>query len=186
MPNYKRSRYGPTYFFTVVTFERNKIFNDAVIINVFRKIVHEVKKQHPFEIDAWVIMPEHMHCLWTLPDGDTDYSRRWSMLKRKFTQRWDSVRMAHPTYNTHTTASRIKRREGSVWQRRFWEHRIRDDEDWRRHMDYIHYNPVKHGHAGAPCAWPYSSFKRCVEQGLYEPNWGTNETVVIEGIEAGE
>ncbi|MBN2106500.1 MAG: transposase [Deltaproteobacteria bacterium] len=177
MPNYKRARYGTTFFFTVVTFERNKLFNDIGIIDVFREIVRDVKTQHPFDIDAWVVLPEHMHCLWTLPDGDMDYSRRWSMLKRKFTQRWDSIRTAYPPGDAHTTVSRIKRREGSVWQRRFWEHQIRDERDYRHHCDYIHYNPVKHGLVNAPVEWPYSTFHRFVQNGLYEKDWGACDMI---------
>ena len=123
-------------------------------------------------IDAIVLLPDHLHCLWTLPDGDTNYSMRWGLIKKEFTkQARNMVGAAHPT------ESRQRHREAMVWQRRFWEHQIRDDEDWRRHMDYIHYNPVKHGYVNAPKDWKLSSFHRHVKSGLYDENWGGGITL---------
>jgi putative transposase len=126
-------------------------------------------------MDAAVVLPDHMHCIWTLPEVDIDYSVRWSIIKRTFTQCVrGTVRTAHPTI------SRLKRREGSVWQRRFWEHQIRDERDYQMHCDYIHYDPVKHGLAGAPNDWPHSSFKKFVSAGHYANDWGQGCDIVFE------
>ena len=177
---YRRERMaGGCYFFTVVTHDRQPVLTLTGNIERLRESFRREKQNHPYEIDAMVVLPEHLHCLWQLPEGDTDYSGRWGRIKRYFSAGCCGV-------NSPVSASRTAKREYAVWQRRFWEHRIRDDEDWRRHMDYVHYNPVKHGYADAPCEWPYSSFKRCVQQGLYEQNWGTNGAVVMGDIEAGE
>jgi putative transposase len=129
-------------------------------------------QKRPFKMDAVVVLPDHMHCIWTLPDGDIDYSARWSIIKRTFTQCVaGTVRTAHPT------VSRLKRREGAVWQRRFWEHQIRDERDYRMHCDYIHYNPVKHGLTCAPKDWSHSSFKKFVRAGYYEEDWGDGNDI---------
>ena len=132
-----------------------------------------VKHAHPFEMDAVIILPDHLHALWTLPAGDEDFSRRWAMIKRLVS----SVvgHLAAPV----TMPSMKRRHESGFWQRRFWEHLIRDDNDFARHMDYIHFNAVKHGHAGRPADWPHSSFQRCVERGIYPVDWASG--VEIEG-----
>ena len=113
----------------------------------------EVQSTYPFNIDAWVLLPEHLHCIWTLPEGDTDFSKRWGLIKADFSKKL--IRSATP-----------------IWQNRFWEHLIRDDRDLQRHLDYIHYNPVKHGLVDSPKDWPSSTFHRYVEKGLYPANWG--------------
>jgi len=113
----------------------------------------EVKSSHPFTIDAWVLLPEHLHCIWTLPQGDMDFSKRWGLIKAKFSKA-------------------LSRQNTSVWQNRFWEHLIRDDRDMQIHLDYIHYNPVKHGYVESPKDWPSSTFHRYVQEGLYPLNWG--------------
>jgi REP-associated tyrosine transposase len=114
----------------------------------------------PFEIGAIVVMPDHVHCIWRLPEGDGDFATRWRLVKRYFSVGFDAV---------------VNRRdEKRIWQRRYWEHLIRDAEDWRRHMDYIHYNPVKHGYVSAPALWRSSSFRRAVEDGLYPADWGAS------------
>ena len=110
-----------------------------------------------------MLLPDHLHCLWELPPGDTDFARRWSIIKRKVSQ---SVHLP-PTSN-----SRVARRESGFWQRRFWEHGIRDADDYRRHMDYLHWNPVKHGLVTRVADWPWSSFHRLVREGLYPTGWG--------------
>lgn len=167
MPNYVRARWGRTYFFTVVTYNRQRIFCNTEMVMALRDAFKTVMQKRPFEVDAVVVLPDHMHCIWTLPDGDIDYSARWSIIKRTFTQCIsETVRMAHPT------VSRLKRREGAVWQRRFWEHQIRDERDYQMHCDYIHYNPVKHGVACAPKDWPHSSFEKFVSAGCYDYDWG--------------
>jgi putative transposase len=154
MPRYIRAQqHGGTFFFTVVTHRRRKLFYEINNRVIFKKVIMEVQSTHPFKIDAWVLLPEHLHCIWTLPEGDMDFSKRWGLIKAKFTKS-----MSRPT--------------SPVWQNRFWEHLIRDDRDLQTHLDYIHYNPVKHGLAESPKDWPSSTFHRYVEEGLYPENWG--------------
>jgi putative transposase len=169
MSNYHRTRLaGGCYFFTVVTLNRAPIFNSEDRVEVLRQAIRKVMANHPFEIDAMVILPEHLHCIWRLPEGDADFSSRWREIKKA----------ASRQLGTSTNA----RNERNVWQRRFWEHAIRDEDDWRKHLDYIHYNPVKHGLAHSPAAWPWSSFNRAVSKGWYEPSWGTNEPANLTGM----
>ncbi|GAN78027.1 REP-associated tyrosine transposase [Acidisphaera rubrifaciens] len=109
------------------------------------------------------MLPDHLHCLWTLPPDDADFPTRWRMIKALF-----SRRVAHPP---DRRPSLVRKREAGVWQRRYWEHTIRDERDYAAHMDYIHFNPVKHGIAAHPAAWPHSSFRRCVARGVYPEDW---------------
>ncbi len=170
MSNYHRTHLaGGCYFFTVVTLNRVPIFTNEECVEVLRQSIHKVMTSHPFEIDAMVILPEHLHCIWRLPEGDADYSSRWREIKKATSRQ----------ISTATNA----RHERNVWQRRFWEHTIRDEEDWRKHMDYIHYNPVKHGLVSSPGEWPWSSFSRAVAKGWYEPSWGSSEPATILGME---
>ncbi|NNL06205.1 MAG: transposase [Gammaproteobacteria bacterium] len=168
MPNYRRAQAnGGTYFFTVVTYRRRPVFNRPECINFLRESITEVRRKHPFNIDAWVLLPDHMHCIWTLPDEDRDFSRRWGLLKSGFSKR------AKDLVSVETnSASRTKHREATVWQRRFWEHQIRDEEDFNNHIDYIHYNPIKHGFVKRVQDWPFSTFHRYVIKGIYPVNWG--------------
>lgn len=139
----------------------------------------EVRASHPFEIEAWVLLPDHIHCIWQLPEGDRDYSMRWGLIKKEFTKRTKGlVGTAHPTI------SRERHREGTVWQRRFWEHQIRDEKDFSVHFDYIHYNPVKHGLARSPKDWLYSTFHRYVKAGVYAMEWGMSEIDFPEAIDS--
>jgi putative transposase len=117
----------------------------------------------PYIIDAIVILPDHLHCLWTLPLGDADFSMRWAHIKQAFARRipWGEYRRA----------SRIAKRERGLWQRRYWEHVIADDDDMKHHFNYIHYNPVKHGHVAKVADWPHSSFHRYVRMGVYPSDW---------------
>jgi putative transposase len=126
-----------------------------------------VRVNYPFAIDGWVLLPDHLHCIWTLPVGDAAFGARWGMIKRHVSQSCLFLRTDHSL-----SASRKKRHESSLWQRRFWEHLIRDDDDYARHMDYLHYNPVKHGLTRSVRDWPHSTFHRLVEQGVYEESWG--------------
>lgn len=117
-----------------------------------------------------MLLPDHLHCIWELPEGDVNYSMRWGLIKKEFTKRIKGmVGTAHPT------ESRIKHRESVVWQRRFWEHKIRDERDYQTHCDYIHYNPVKHGFVSAPVGWEYSTFHRYLKDGVYSEEWGSKE-----------
>ena len=127
----------------------------------------EERAHHTFEIDTIVILPDHLHCLCLLPENDTRYSMRWSAIKGRFTELYTSPGGAE----TGRSASRSKRGERGVWQRRFWEHVIRDEIDYERHMDYIHYNPVKHELVRCPHEWSHSSFAKWVRQGAYDDDW---------------
>lgn len=169
MPRYRRARtQGGTYFFTIVTYRRRKIFTNDAVINALRQAIKEVKQTHPFTIEAWVLLPDHMHCVWNLPDGDDDYSKRVGMIKAGFTSRV-KTQLQKPEW---ITDSRARHGEGMIWQRRFWEHEIKDEHDFERHVDYVHYNPVKHGLVKRVCDWPYSTFHRYVEKGVYSKAWG--------------
>lgn len=188
MPNYKRARHGNTYFFTVVTYKRSKILCIDSCVNALREIIKEVQAAYPFKIEAFVLLPDHIHCIWKLPDGDMDYSMRWGLIKKEFTKRVRSVVGTLLKYNkndftgqaAHPTKSRARHREGMIWQRRFWEHQIKDDNDFRAHCDYVHYNPVKHRLVNAPKDWPHSTFNRYVRDGLYDPQWGAGHEMVFD------
>ncbi len=172
---YQRAKIlGGTYFFTVVTYGRKSIFADPVNVALLRNAFRDLMKKQPFIIDAFVLLPDHLHCIWSLPDGDLNYSERWRLIKSYFTKKCLSE------YRNLPGDSRIKKNEQAVWQRRFWEHLIRDENDYQRHVEYIHYNPVKHGHAKAPRDWAYSSFHKYVERGKYEANWGAGESIIFD------
>ena len=182
MPNYKRVRFGSTYFFTVVTYQRRQILCLKPCREILRDVTKQTRDAYPFTIDAMVLLPEHLHCIWTLPENDTNYSMRWGLIKKEFTKRAHDV-VEKMVGTAHPTASRMKHGEGAIWQRRFWEHQIRDQEDYNAHVEYIHYNPVKHGLAKTPRGWEYSSFNRYVNDGIYERDWGAGWDVRFdEGI----
>ena len=153
---------GGTYFFTVALAERSHtLLVDH--IDQLRNSLRQVKIAHPFHIVAMVVMPDHLHTVWTLPEGDHDYSTRWRQIKSGFSRLLpDGERIS---------ASRKAKAERGIWQRRFWEHTVRDEADLIRCVDYIHFNPVKHGHVGAVSDWPHSSFHRFVQDGIYSPDW---------------
>ena len=164
MPDYRRNRVpGGTYFFTVNLLERRlSLLTDH--IEALRAAVRRTRARHPFHIDAWVVLPDHMHCVWTLPPGDADYSTRWRAIKIAFAK-------SLPATERLTLVRRDKGERG-IWQRRFWEHTMRDDRDYSVHLDYVHYNPVKHGLAACVSEWRYSSFHRYVDAGIYPADWG--------------
>ena len=169
MPNYRRSAtLGGLYFFTLVTYQRRKIFHDAQTRHWLRDAIDATRKKYPFDVDAWVLLPEHLHCIWRLPEKDKDFSTRWSLIKSRFSKR--SRDYLHDP--ARLTASREVHRESTIWQRRFWEHEIRDEADYRTHMDYIHINPVKHGLVERVKDWPWSTFHRYVREGMYPESWG--------------
>lgn len=169
MPNYRRAYVpGGTFFVTIVTYQRRPLFTDPANIALLRRILANVRKEFPFTFPAAVVLPNHMHFLWSLPPGDSAYSQRIGLVKLRFTQAWPGMGAAEEC----VSASRHKHRERDVWQRRFWEHTIRDEEDYERHVEYIHYNPIKHGLVACPHQWPYSSFERFVEKGIYPREWG--------------
>lgn len=167
MSNYRRSREGNTYFFTVVTYMRQPILCLEDSIKALEESILEVQQYKPFIIKAWVILPDHLHAIWELPDGDSDYSIRWALIKKGSSKRLKGRLNNTPEPNR----SRIRHREATVWQRRFWEHRIRDESDFAGHVDYIHYNPAKHGLVNSPKEWKLSSFQRYVDEGLYPSDW---------------
>ncbi|PYV91605.1 MAG: transposase [Acidobacteria bacterium] len=177
MPEYRRLFVpGACYFFTVVTYKRSPWLSEDLSRRLLRQAILHVRTKHPFRIEAWVLLPDHLHCLWRLPKGDSDFSTRWNLIKG-----WVTTHLPHNLQVCNPSNSHRKRREQAVWQRRFWEHRIRDDDDFRHHCDYIHYNPVKHGLCSAPKFWPFSSFHRFVKEGKYDLNWGSQ--IMPEGID---
>ena len=152
---------GGTYFFTVTLADRR---SRALVdhIGALRNAFRTARRERPFAIDAVVILPEHLHIVMTLPPGDADFSGRWRRIKGAFTRSLAA---------TGTTFARNRKGEHALWQRRFWEHTIRDDGDFARHVDYIHINPVKHGLVARVRDWPYSSFHRYVRRGVLPQDW---------------
>ena len=134
-----------------------------------------VRARHPYCTDALVVLPDHLHCLWTLPPGDSDFSMRWGLIKANFSRAIGK--------GERRSQSRLARGERGIWQRRFWEHLIRDQDDFNRHVDYIHWNPVKHGWVRRVADWPHSTFHNYLKRGVYRADWGGGTG---EGLEAGE
>jgi putative transposase len=173
MTAYRRAYHpGGCYFFTLVTEHRRPLL--IAEIDPLRRAFRLALERRPVTLDAIVVPPDHLHTLWRLPDGDADYATRWMHIKRLFSARF----AAQPS-----CPSQAHKREKGIWQRRYWEHVIRDETDWHRHMDYIHYNPVKHGLCAAPIDWPQSSFRRAVAEGLYAADWGATRPGSVEGLE---
>ncbi len=164
-----------TWFFTVNLAERNN--NHLLIdrINELRNAFRYVKQRKSFQIDAIVILPDHLHTIWTLPPDDGNFSVRWNILKGRFSRTIE--------HGKRISKSRQKRRERGIWQRRLWAHLIEDQEDYNRHVDYIHWNPVKHNLVKRVTYWPYSSFNHFVSQGIYPPTWGHSGGFNMDGGE---
>ncbi|EKQ6529017.1 transposase [Klebsiella aerogenes] len=157
MSNYRRSYIPGGCWFSTVNLQNRHSDLLTRHIDHLRAAIACAKRKRPFQINSWVVLPEHMHCIWTLPEGDSDYSGRWREIKKSFTRALA---------------------QNQIWQPRFWEHTIRNDEDYRRHMDYVYINPVKHRLVGRVSDWPYSTFHRDVRQGLYPEDWA-GDTVEI-------
>jgi putative transposase len=155
---------GGTFFFTVVTHQRQPIFANEHSIVLLRDAFRREQQRRPFAIEAAIVLPDHLHFLLRLPVGDTDYPGRWRDIKKRVSRQ-------------------LPLRGQKIWQRRYWEHTIRDERDWCNHLDYIHYNPVKHGYAGSPADWRWSSFLRWVERGVYDRNWGAGDMEHISGFD---
>lgn len=169
MPSYRRFHVpGAAVFFTVVTHQRRRFLTGPLARRCLRAAVVAVRAECPFETAAMVLLPDHLHALWVLPPGDAAYARRWRRIKGEFTGRY----LAEGGEEGPRSDSRLHRRERGLWQRRFWEHTIRDEEDFEQHCHYIHYNPVKHGLVRCPRDWPYSSFHRWVRRRAYPRDWG--------------
>ena len=166
MPEYRRPRQpGGTFFFTVNLADRRKQLLTERIDDL-KSAIARVRTEHPFTIDAAVVLPDHLHMIWTLPQGDCEFSTRWRLIKANFSRKIEKSEVA--------SASRVSKNERGIWQRRFYDHLIRDENDFANHVDYIHFNPVKHSHADRPIDWPHSSLHRFVERGILEPTWGTH------------
>jgi len=163
MPRYTRAYIpGGTFFFTVALLERDRRLL-VEHIELLRNSFRQVRKIRPFGMDAIVVLPDHLHCIWSLPAEDADFSTRWRRIKGLFTQ-------GIPLGERVSARRQIKAERG-IWQRRFWEHAIRDEIDFERHLDYIHYNPIKHQLASCAHGWPYSSFAKWVQRNVYETSW---------------
>jgi putative transposase len=170
LPEYRRAGIkGGTFFFTVVTHDRFPLFQQESTVNLLRACFRQSMAIHPFSINAWVILPNHLHIIWTLPENDSDFSVRWKKIKASFSRQYRGP------VPDNVSQSMLKKGEKGFWQRRFWEHTILDEADYENHCDYIHFNPVKHGLAATPSDWKYSSFSEFVKKGVYGVEWGESE-----------
>lgn len=182
MSEYRRNFVpGATYFFTVVTQGRAPLFADATARHLLGSVMRRCLLRQPLRVVAIVLLPDHLHCLWSLPSKDFAYSERWRWIKREFTRAW----LAYGGSEQRRRSESRQRRRG-VWQRRFWEHTIRDETDLENHFNYIHYNPVKHGLVKRPRDWQWSSFHRWVRSGHYQPGWGASAAALELPGDAGE
>jgi putative transposase len=174
MSDYRRLNVaGGTYFITQVTYQRVPWLCGEVGRRALREAIAKVRVKYPFEIDAFVLLPEHFHCLLTLPLGDKDFSVRLRLIKSYVTKHYGGVLEV----DQEVSASREKRRESNLWQRRFWEHLIQDEQDYFAHYDYIHNNPVRHGLCTKPEDWEFSSIHRFIKQGIYAINRNPNQNL---------
>jgi putative transposase len=172
---YRRAKVeGGTYFFTLVTEKRQKILCLPKNVSLLKDAFRYVMQRHPFIIDTFVLLPDHLHCIWTLPEGDNNFSTLWRLIKSYFSRRCETIL---PEY---ISVSRRNKKERAIWERRFWEHLIKDELDFQNHVEYIHYNPVKHGLVTAPKDWQHSSFHRAVRQGTYGLMWGAGEELIFD------
>jgi putative transposase len=160
---------GGTYFFTLVTYKRIPLFSSQETINLLSDALQHTATRMPFESIAYVILPDHMHFIWSLPETSNDYSTWWRLIKSFFTHHYDNKGIAV------VSSSRKKKKEQAIWQRRFWEHWIRDEVDLLHHIEYIHFNPIKHGYVNSLMDWNNSSFLKYVSDSLYPSNWGKTE-----------
>jgi putative transposase len=168
---------GATYFFTLVTEHRRPLLREPTAVAMFMKAIETIRARHPFTLHAYVILPDHLHALWELPEGDANFSTRWRLIKEAFTRAYIKSGHAPPR-----SESRRSKGEQAIWQRRFWEHVIRDEGDFNAHLDYIHFNPVKHGLVTDAAAWRHSSFAEWVARGCYDPSWGTSDVSLPEWV----
>jgi putative transposase len=166
---------GGSFFFTVVTNGRRPLLASPEAIDVLRNAFRNVRDKYHFDVDSIVVLPDHLHCIWTLPPGDADFAKRWRLIKTWFTKHCDPQLRAVP----HSRG--VAKRGHPIWQKRYWEHLLQNEADFTRHVEYIHYNPVKHRYAKSPGDWPYSSFRRYVEDGRYPADWGIGE-IEFDGV----
>jgi putative transposase len=180
MPQFRRWYVpGGTVFFTVVTHLRRPLFEDDHACKLLGQVLRAIGEEMPFRTVALVLLPDHLHTIWTLPAGDGDFSTHWKKIKHNFTVRW----LAAGGREARLTPSQAKRGRRGIWQRRFWEHQVRDEDEMEALCDYIHYNPVKHGYVTSPADWPYSTFRRFVEAGIYLEGWGATEPDSVRRID---
>ena len=178
MTNYRRSNLaGASYFLTANLADRSsRLLTDHIAL--LRNAFEYTRNRHPFTIDAIVVLPDHLHAIWTLPDGSSDFALRWRLIKTVFSRGLPC--------GEHRSASRKDKGERGIWQRRYWEHLIRDEEDFARHVDYIHINPVKHGWVKQVSKWPHSSFHRHVQAGILPMDWASNVGEELDCSERGQ
>ena len=158
---------GARYFFTLVTYRRRPLFRDEAARKLLHQTMETVRDRRPFDEFARVVLPDHLHCLWTLPDDDDDFPVRWRQIKAAFTRRY--LHLGGPSLSE--AARRRSKRYRGVWQPRYWEHRIRNEDEWYAYRDYIHLNPVKHGYVEDPRDWPWSSVHHHLKMGWLSENW---------------
>jgi putative transposase len=169
MPQYRRARLaGGTFLFTVVTERRQPLLTEEPARVALRQAIRAVRQARPFRIDGWVLLPDHLHAIWTMPPDDCDYATRWRVIKARVTHQLGAS--SHDP-SVMTTRRRSKG-HGSLWQHRYWERCLRDEGDLQGHLDYLHRNPVKHGLVERVVDWPWSSFHRYVDAGMYPADWG--------------
>ncbi|WP_068830932.1 REP-associated tyrosine transposase [Pseudomonas sp. BMS12] len=174
MSRYRRAAVpGGSYFFTVVTERRQRLLTHPEVRLALREAIESVRVARPFRIDGWVLLPDHLHAIWTLPEGDADFATRWRLIKSAVTRRCGGA-FHQPDY---LTTRRMAKGCGTLWQHRYWEHLLRDKRDFRQHLDYLHYNPVKHGLVERVADWPWSSFHRWLHAGRYPREWGGQNPV---------
>jgi putative transposase len=180
MAQYRRSYIpGGTFFFTVVTNNRKPILTTEFSRKCLKDAWNTISEKYPFDLVACCLMPNHLHCIWTMPDNDSNYSIRWQGIKGLFSKQYKG----QFTHALQLTESQRMKREAAVWQRRFWEHTIFTQDDFNRHVDYIHYNPVKHDYVRNPMDWPWSTFHRYFKMGMYENDWGIHEPPYLRDLE---
>ncbi len=164
MSHYRRAdSSGACYFFTLVTYNRRRLLLDDIARTCLRRAWQTVQDRKPFEVVALCLLPEHLHCIWQLPPDDADFSTRWASIKAIFTREYLRTGGWQPIRNP----SHVRSNEAAIWQRRFWEHQIRDETDLNRHINYVHFNPVKHGLVTDPADWPWSTYHRYLREGYY-------------------
>ena len=158
---------GGTYFFTINLANRKKtLLTDE--FDKLRSSFNHVKRYHPFLLDAMVVLPDHLHFMMTLPENDNDFATRLMLIKSGFSRQI--------TCNEKISLSRKSKRERGIWQRRYWEHLIRDENDFATHINYIHYNPIKHGFVDKASDWQFSTIHKFIKNGIKPTNWGSNSS----------
>ncbi|MEZ6047814.1 MAG: transposase [Planctomycetaceae bacterium] len=172
MVQYRRSlQPGGCFFFTVVTYNRRPLLTSELARICLRASIDKCRSMLPFTIEAFVLLPDHLHAIWTLPPGDSDYSKRWGLIKAEFTKTY----LAQIGLEESLEIELVGDNRRAIWQPRFWEHTIHYEEELENHLNYIHYNPVKHGLVNSPHEWEWSSFHRYLRNEYYEVDWGTNK-----------